>query len=902
MDAVERVGDGCIRPIQMQVAGLRPPLARDLVTFRPHRRGVILKRDAYLLKRRQTVILRPLQSVDDARRGGGRMIKLWTLGALDLRGDDGRELGSILAQPKRLALLSYLAVSGTRGFQTREQVLALFWPELDAERARGALNRAIYYLRRSLGDGVLLSRGDDSIGICPEALWCDAAALEGFASSAQHREAVELYRGDLMEGFYGADAAFERWLDAERDRLRGIAHRSAWALAEAELEAGHHAQAAHWGRWAVERSPYDEAAVQRLLCVLDRIGDRAGAVHAYELFATRLAGDLELDPSPETRALVEAIRSRDLEVAGLVPAARRATIAAHQQLPPMRRPRFWRRPAVAVAGLATLFGLAAAGLAFTAIRRSAPDPRLVAIMPIENRTDIASLDPVARYATDWIERSVADVVESTGQPTPPSQGRVIRADGHGRGIGRAEGPLRPGIVVRGEFYPDRGRVRFHLRVVDAVHGGTAWTIPALSAWPDSTEGALRELAQRATGAVAAMLDPGLVSWFPVATAPPTYDALVEYLRGASATPFWEAAPHFERAVALDSTFTWALLSAARARMPTDPVESRAILDALDRKRDRLPPLQIQMLESLLAEMAGDRPAVYRATARAASLAPTDGFLLAHASSAYALYRPREALRVLDRIVSGNGHGRGLLYWQFRTMAYHDVGEHRTELALSHRARREFTHSLGGLYGEVRALAALGRASSVSALVDSALSAPLDRSYTPGAIMMTAAEEFRAHGHPEASEAALRRAIQWYRSIPAAQIDTFRHDYSLAGALYRAGEWNEAETLLRRLLDAHPTWRAETYGRLGAIAARRGDRAAAASYLAILDSLQVPANGPAYEAGLSRARITALLGDADAAVRILRQAVGGQGMDLHADVDFESLANVPAFREFTRPKG
>ena len=71
-----------------------------------------------------------------ACRGGGCMIELRMLGTLDLKGADGRAVHTILAQPKRLALLAYLAVH-TAGAR-RDSVVALFWPELDTAHARGA--------------------------------------------------------------------------------------------------------------------------------------------------------------------------------------------------------------------------------------------------------------------------------------------------------------------------------------------------------------------------------------------------------------------------------------------------------------------------------------------------------------------------------------------------------------------------------------------------------------------------------------------------------------------------------------------------------------------------------------------------------------------------------------------
>src|SRR2546425_2770560 len=81
------------------------------------------------------------------------MIELRTLGAVDLRDGDGREVRTVVAQPKRLALLVYLAVARPRGFHRRDTLLALFWPELDQERGRAALRKAAHVVRQGLGPG-----------------------------------------------------------------------------------------------------------------------------------------------------------------------------------------------------------------------------------------------------------------------------------------------------------------------------------------------------------------------------------------------------------------------------------------------------------------------------------------------------------------------------------------------------------------------------------------------------------------------------------------------------------------------------------------------------------------------------------------------------------------------------
>jgi serine/threonine-protein kinase len=58
------------------------------------------------------------------------VIRLRTLGALELRGRGGQELRAVLAQPRRMALLAYLALATPRSYHRRDTVLALFWASL----------------------------------------------------------------------------------------------------------------------------------------------------------------------------------------------------------------------------------------------------------------------------------------------------------------------------------------------------------------------------------------------------------------------------------------------------------------------------------------------------------------------------------------------------------------------------------------------------------------------------------------------------------------------------------------------------------------------------------------------------------------------------------------------------
>lgn len=238
------------------------------------------------------------------------MIKLHTLGRLSLTGPDGHEILSVLAQPKRGAVLTYMALATPRGFHRRDTLLGLFWPDLDQEHARGALSQALSFLRRSLGD-VIETRGDDEVGLVAEGLWCDAVGFEASLDAGQPSGALELYQGDLLAGFFIGDAPeFEHWLDRERERLRRRATEAAWLLADESEAEGNAPDAKRWARRAATLAPDDESVLRRLIALLDRVGDRAQAVVAYETFARRLSEEYELNPSPETQELIDDIRAR----------------------------------------------------------------------------------------------------------------------------------------------------------------------------------------------------------------------------------------------------------------------------------------------------------------------------------------------------------------------------------------------------------------------------------------------------------------------------------------------------------------------------------------------------------------------------------------------------------------
>jgi serine/threonine protein kinase/DNA-binding SARP family transcriptional activator len=255
------------------------------------------------------------------------MIEFRALGPADLKGHEGTEPGSVLSRPKLLGLLSFLAAD--RGYHRRDTLIGLFWAELDQERARSAVRQSLYHLRRFLGESAIVTRGDDEVALSPDAFWCDVAAFEEALAADDWKSALALYRGDFLDGLYVPDAPeYERWLDTRRSELRLRASQAAWKAADQEATERHTAAVGDWSRRAIELSPLDERLLRRVIRLLDGLGDRSAAVREFEAFAQRLMDDLELEPSPETKALIDQVRERahvaDEQATPLAPIAPRS--------------------------------------------------------------------------------------------------------------------------------------------------------------------------------------------------------------------------------------------------------------------------------------------------------------------------------------------------------------------------------------------------------------------------------------------------------------------------------------------------------------------------------------------------------------------------------------------------
>lgn len=232
------------------------------------------------------------------------MYRLTVLGGMDLMDPDGHRVQSVLNQPKRLALLAYLAIEGRGRPVPRDRILAVIWPECDDATARNRLKRAVHFLRRSLGPGVLPRDPSDRLHLDPAAFSADVGDFWAALDAGHCGDALALYQGELLPGFHLDDCReFDSWLETERRRVSAAAADAGMEVAR--LSVG--ADGPPTIRRAVSRALEIDPGAGRLreaLKILALAGDRVGIADVYTVYERRLAEELGLEPDGALRTWV----------------------------------------------------------------------------------------------------------------------------------------------------------------------------------------------------------------------------------------------------------------------------------------------------------------------------------------------------------------------------------------------------------------------------------------------------------------------------------------------------------------------------------------------------------------------------------------------------------------------
>jgi DNA-binding SARP family transcriptional activator len=515
-------------------------------------------------------------------------VRFRTLGVIELVTSAGQPADAILAQPKRLALLAYLCVARPAGFRRRDQLLALFWPELDDARARSALSQALHRLRAALGGDVVVTRGPDDVGVDLSRIDCDAVALHRSLAARDAETALAVYQGDLLPGLAVADSPdFDQWLDGERAALRDRVVAVVWDASERARTEARLTDAARLARRAVELAPYDESGARRCIETLAEAGDLAGALRCYEEFAERVRRDLDLAPSAETETAVARLRMRRTAPAP------RAAVVAHAgpavavaepspAVPATRRgvgkPWLWGAGLGSVAAVALLIGWALFGRSAGA----GTGPDRVLVLPFAVRGD-STIEFLREGMVDLLSTSVEGLA---GIQAVDPHAALAGSDPAGPGTATPDAGaaaarrLGANTFVMGEVIAIAGRLEVRAALYDSTGRQEAVLsarAPSLERLPEAVDDLARQLVtHRLPGPAERLSRLAAVTTDSLA-------ALRAYLTGEQHLrrgEFGLAADAFREAVRVDSLFAlaWFRLAVALEWVRSSSPERRAVIE------------------------------------------------------------------------------------------------------------------------------------------------------------------------------------------------------------------------------------------------------------------------------------------------------------------------------------
>jgi predicted ATPase/DNA-binding SARP family transcriptional activator len=203
--------------------------------------------------------------------------------------------------------------------QRREQLAELLWPESDPSTALANLRNTLRWLRQELEPpgvpaGTVLLADRATLQLNPAAVTTDVTEFEAALAAARAgssaeraqciAEAVDLYRGELLPGFY------DDWILQERGWL---AERYFQALSEltSHLErGGEWGRALEYGRRGVRADPLRQEAHRSLIRLLTAAGQREAALCQCAELERLQERDLGDAPSDEDRALASTLRKQ----------------------------------------------------------------------------------------------------------------------------------------------------------------------------------------------------------------------------------------------------------------------------------------------------------------------------------------------------------------------------------------------------------------------------------------------------------------------------------------------------------------------------------------------------------------------------------------------------------------
>ncbi len=202
---------------------------------------------------------------------------------------------------KAEALFYYLLVEGQA---SREELMNLFWGELDEESARKNLRNTMYKIRRTFQMEIIISPQKSIVKLNPD------IDIHSELPLLKEKNPGELswYRGEFLQGFSLKDSEpFEEWLRVMRTHYQDQYTSQLFQSIDKALGLKNITRAETLAKELIKLEPYDERAYQRLFKIYQIQKNYPKAIALYRNLEEVLSRELGITPAHETKVLFDKL-------------------------------------------------------------------------------------------------------------------------------------------------------------------------------------------------------------------------------------------------------------------------------------------------------------------------------------------------------------------------------------------------------------------------------------------------------------------------------------------------------------------------------------------------------------------------------------------------------------------
>ena len=242
------------------------------------------------------------------------ILKVYGLGRFIVKYGDMEKNIDDWTSNKALRMFKYFLLNRNKDIYN-EELVEVFWPEIDPETGKKRLYNTIYLLRKNIGIKDIVINKTTSYKFNDKyTCWVDWEQFNNIYENLNNsitieelKTAVELYHGELMPGL-----RYEYWVEELRTNLQEKYLDIILKLSEKLYEKGEYIEALIYLKKGINEEPYREEYYNLAMKILTKTGRIYEAIAVYEKYKNMISNELGIEPSPEIIATYKKIKNSDL--------------------------------------------------------------------------------------------------------------------------------------------------------------------------------------------------------------------------------------------------------------------------------------------------------------------------------------------------------------------------------------------------------------------------------------------------------------------------------------------------------------------------------------------------------------------------------------------------------------